>query len=51
MKIRCEGPPGHGSRFINDNAPEKLVSYYFLDVILDWIIIYTEKNPKFSAGL
>jgi len=26
LEIRCEGPPGHGSRFINDNAPEKLVS-------------------------
>jgi len=40
LEIRCEGPPGHGSRFINDNAPEKLRR------ILNSVLDYRDKQQK-----
>ena len=28
VKVRCPGNPGHGSRFIENNAGEKVVSIF-----------------------
>ena len=32
LKVTCKGPPGHGSRFIESTAAEKMVSSLFVSV-------------------
>lgn len=31
VRVHCPGKPGHGSRFIEDNAAEKFVSFFYDD--------------------
>ncbi len=51
IKVTCEGDPGHGSRFIEDNAGDKL--RYVIDCFLDYRRAEKERldaNPHFTLG-